>query len=135
VLDPAFAPLFRDPPADGATLQALAHPMLLALIENALVPDPAFETFLRTLRQRLLAAWCGGALAAAARAIDLACALAQQCFLNEYVWPESAAEIGGCRAARRRGARRAGRALRWRCSARTGRSRSGSPARRRRRVA
>ena len=31
-------------------LHALAHPMLLALIENALVPDPAFEAFLRTLR-------------------------------------------------------------------------------------
>jgi tetratricopeptide (TPR) repeat protein/SAM-dependent methyltransferase len=92
VLDPTFAPLFRDPPANGATLQALAHPMLLALIENALVPDPAFETFLRTVRQHLLAAWCSGTLAATARSIDLACALAQQCFLNEYVWPESAAE-------------------------------------------
>lgn len=92
VLDPTFAPLFRAPPAEGTQLQQLAHPMLLALIENALVPDPAFEAFLRTLRQRLLAAWCGGTLAATARAIDLACALAQQCFLNEYVWPESAAE-------------------------------------------
>jgi tetratricopeptide (TPR) repeat protein/SAM-dependent methyltransferase len=92
VLDPTFAPLFRDPPADGATLPALAHPMLLALIENWLVPDPAFEAFLRTLRRRLLAAWCAGTLAATARSIDLACALAQQCFLNEYVWPESAAE-------------------------------------------
>jgi tetratricopeptide (TPR) repeat protein/SAM-dependent methyltransferase len=94
VLDPALAPLVRDPPAGGAKLQALAHPMLLALIENALVPDPAFEAFLRTLRQRLLAAWCSGALAPTAQSIDLACALAQQCFLNEYVWPESDAETG-----------------------------------------
>ena len=91
-LDPMFALLYRDPPAEGAKLQALAHPMLIALIENALVPDPAFEAFLRTLRQRLLAAWCGGTLAPTARSIDLACAFAQQCFLNEYVWPESAAE-------------------------------------------
>jgi Flp pilus assembly protein TadD/SAM-dependent methyltransferase len=91
-LDPAFAPVFRAPPADGAGLAAAAHPMLLALIENALVPDPAFEGFLRRLRERLLAAWAGGALAAAPRTVDLACALAQQCFLNEYVWPESAAE-------------------------------------------
>lgn len=97
VLDPTFAPLFRDPPANGAALQALAHPMLLALIENALVPDPAFEAFLRTARQRLLAAWCSGTLAATARAIDLACAFAQQCFLNEYAWPESAAETADVR--------------------------------------
>jgi len=91
-LDPAFAPLYRAPPADGAGLAAAAHPMLLALIENALVPDPAFESFLRALRANLLAAWAAGTLPATARSIDLACALAQQCFLNEYVWPESAAE-------------------------------------------
>jgi SAM-dependent methyltransferase len=92
VLDPGFVPAFRDPPADGAALAAVAHPMLLALIENALVPDPAFEAFLRALRARLLAAWVGGALQAGQRTTELACALAQQCFLNEYVWPESAAE-------------------------------------------
>lgn len=88
-LDPAIAPLMREVPA-GARLQAAAQPMLLALIENALVPDPAFEAFLRALRASLLAAWRNGAAPPAA--VDLACALAQQCFLNEYVWPESAAE-------------------------------------------
>jgi Flp pilus assembly protein TadD len=92
MLDPAFAPAFRAPDAPGTTVQALAHPMLLALVENALVPDPAFEAFLRALRRRALADWCSGALSATAQSIDLACALAQQCFLNEYVWPESAAE-------------------------------------------
>jgi SAM-dependent methyltransferase len=66
--------------------------MLLALIENAIVPDPAFEAFLCTLRRRLLEDWTSGKLTATAQAIDLACALAQQCFLNEYAWPESAAE-------------------------------------------
>jgi tetratricopeptide (TPR) repeat protein/SAM-dependent methyltransferase len=91
-LDPAFAPLYRAPPADGAGLAAAAHPMLLALVENALVPDPAFESFLRALRANLLAAWAAETLPATARTIDLACALAQQCFLNEYAWPESAAE-------------------------------------------
>lgn len=95
VLDPAFAPLYRAPPADGAGLAAAAHPILLALIENALVPDPAFESFLRALRANLLAAWAAGTLPATARTIDLACALAQQCFLNEYVWQESAAESAG----------------------------------------
>ncbi|MFO1364232.1 MAG: tetratricopeptide repeat protein [Burkholderiales bacterium] len=91
-LDPAIAPLMREVPA-GARLQAAAQPMLLALIENALVPDPAFEAFLRALRASLLAAWRNGAAPPAA--VDLACALAQQCFLNEYVWPESAAEAAG----------------------------------------
>ncbi|HSD53513.1 MAG TPA: tetratricopeptide repeat protein [Burkholderiales bacterium] len=92
VLDPAFAPVCRDPDSPDVKLQALAHPMLLALIENALVPDAAFEVFLRTLRRRALEDWCSGALTATAQSIDLACALAQQCFLNEYVWPESAPE-------------------------------------------
>jgi Flp pilus assembly protein TadD/SAM-dependent methyltransferase len=92
VLDPTFAPLVRDPSADDTRLQAAAHPMLLALIENALVPDPSFEAFLCTLRRRLLDAWRGGTLAAGAWSVDLACALAQQCFLNEYVWPEGANE-------------------------------------------
>ena len=97
VLDPAFAPFVRDPPADGGRLQAAAHPMLLALIEDALVPDPAFEAFLCTLRRRMLDAWRGGTLAASARSVDLACALAQQCFLNEYVWPESPDETSTIR--------------------------------------
>jgi SAM-dependent methyltransferase len=92
VLDPVFAPVFRDVRSAGAKLQALAHPMLLALIENALVPDAAFEAFLRALRRRALEDWCSGALTASAQSIDLGCALAQQCFLNEYVWPESAEE-------------------------------------------
>jgi tetratricopeptide (TPR) repeat protein/SAM-dependent methyltransferase len=92
VLDPAFAPIFRDVRAADAMPQGLAHPMLLALIENAIVPDPAFEAFLCTLRRRLLEDWTSGKLTATAQAIDLACALAQQCFLNEYAWPESAAE-------------------------------------------
>ncbi|HSD40734.1 MAG TPA: tetratricopeptide repeat protein [Burkholderiales bacterium] len=92
VLDPAFAPVFRDVRSPEASVQALAHPMLLALIENALVPDPAFEAFLCALRRRALEDWRSGALTATPRSIDLACALAQQCFLNEYVWPESAAE-------------------------------------------
>jgi Flp pilus assembly protein TadD/SAM-dependent methyltransferase len=90
-LDPAFAPLLREVPA-GARVQAAAQPMLLALIENALVPDPAFEAFLRALRANVLAAWRDGTLPGSAGAVDLACALAQQCFLNEYAWPETAAE-------------------------------------------
>jgi tetratricopeptide (TPR) repeat protein/SAM-dependent methyltransferase len=89
MLDPAFAPV-RD--GGPAALEAAAHPLLLALIENALVPEPVLERCLRALRQRLLEAWANDALPASPRLAELACALAQQCFLNEYVWPEAAAE-------------------------------------------
>jgi len=105
-LDPGFAPVLADVAAAPEHARQwfapkraapLAHPMLLALIENALVPDPAFEAFLRALRRGALEAWCAGTLAPAREPLALVCALAQQCFLNEYVWPESeaeAAEIG-----------------------------------------
>jgi tetratricopeptide (TPR) repeat protein/SAM-dependent methyltransferase len=101
MLDPAFAPALRGVPADaeptarwftGDGLQAVAHPMLLALIENSLVPEPTLETFLRALRRRALGAWASGPLSPSPRLVELACALAQQCFLNEYVWPETADE-------------------------------------------
>jgi SAM-dependent methyltransferase len=101
MLDPAFAPVLRGAPSDaeptarwftGDGLQAVAHPMLLALIENSLVPEPTLETCLRALRRRALEAWASGPLSASPRLAELACALAQQCFLNEYVWPETAAE-------------------------------------------
>jgi tetratricopeptide (TPR) repeat protein/SAM-dependent methyltransferase len=93
VLDPAFGPLFREAPAatwfSGERLRALANPMLLALIENALLPDHSFEIFLQSVRRRALEAWDSGALLASPTCVELLCALAQQCFLNEYVWPES----------------------------------------------
>jgi Tfp pilus assembly protein PilF/SAM-dependent methyltransferase len=101
MLDPAFAPVLRGVPADaepaarwftGDELQAVAHPMLLALLENSLIPEPTLESFLRALRRRALEAWASGPLLASPRLAELACALAQQCFLNEYVWPETAAE-------------------------------------------
>ena len=99
MLDPAFAPVLRGVPSGaeptarwftGDGLQAVAHPMLLALIENSLVPEPTLETCLRALRRRALEAWASGPLSPSPRLAELACALAQQCFLNEYVWPETA---------------------------------------------
>lgn len=69
----------------------LARPMLLQLVEAALLPDAALESFLRALREALLLAWYEGALRGD-DATRLAAALAQQCFLNEYLWPTSAAE-------------------------------------------
>ena len=77
----------------------LAHPMLLALVDAALLPDPALESFLRALREALLLSWRDGALPAG-DATALVAALAQQCFLNEYVWPESAAEAEALERAR-----------------------------------
>ena len=96
-LDPAFAPSLRglpegrEPPGawfEGERLRATAHPMALALIEDALVPDPAFEAYLCALRNRALEAWSARSMNAAPQAVDLVCALAQQCFMNEYAWPE-----------------------------------------------
>jgi Flp pilus assembly protein TadD/SAM-dependent methyltransferase len=52
------------------------------LLEDALVADEAFEREMTALRREQLAA----------PSLDLCCALAQQCFLNEYVWPESGEE-------------------------------------------
>ena len=101
VLDPAFAPVFRELRSQeraevnrfaGERLKALAHPLLLALIENALVPDAEFEEFLRALRSRALLAWRDKTLGGSPLLIELLCALALQCFLNEYVWPENAEE-------------------------------------------
>jgi Flp pilus assembly protein TadD/SAM-dependent methyltransferase len=52
--------------------------LFLLLLEHALVADPGFEAELTALRRELLGAPVS---------LELACALAQQCFLNEYVWP------------------------------------------------
>jgi Flp pilus assembly protein TadD/SAM-dependent methyltransferase len=56
--------------------------LFLLLLEHALVADEAFEREMTALRCETLAA----------PSLELCCALAQQCFLNEYVWTESAAE-------------------------------------------
>ena len=56
--------------------------LFLMALEHALMADEAFEREMTRLRGELLAApsleWC--------------CALAHQCFRNEYVWPETEAE-------------------------------------------
>jgi Flp pilus assembly protein TadD/SAM-dependent methyltransferase len=53
--------------------------LFLLLLEHALVADEAFEREMSALRRELLTAPIS---------IELCCALAQQCFLNEYLWPE-----------------------------------------------
>jgi len=56
--------------------------LFLLLLEHALVADEAFEREMTALRREALAA----------PSLELCCALAQQCFLNEYVWTETEAE-------------------------------------------
>src|SRR5579871_966632 len=67
-----------------------ADPLLLRLLVSARVTDAEIERVLTLARRQLLE----GAGEADAGALPLVffCALAQQCFLNEYVFAESAAE-------------------------------------------
>ena len=76
----------------GERMRMLASPLFLALVENFFAPTAAFESMLRALRRGLLEAWRSDALERSPLAVELGCALAQQCFFNEYVWPESDAE-------------------------------------------
>jgi tetratricopeptide (TPR) repeat protein/SAM-dependent methyltransferase len=56
--------------------------LFLLLLEHALVADEAFEREMTALRRELLAS----------PSLEMCCALAQQCFRNEYVWPETEEE-------------------------------------------
>ncbi|HEY1290089.1 MAG TPA: tetratricopeptide repeat protein [Burkholderiales bacterium] len=56
--------------------------LFLLLLEHALVADESFERDMTALRRETLAA----------PSLELCCALAQQCFLNQYVWGETEAE-------------------------------------------
>jgi tetratricopeptide (TPR) repeat protein/SAM-dependent methyltransferase len=70
-------------------------PLLRALLQAAPVQDVAIERFLTNARAVLLAtALAAGAEGADAQAeLGFLCALAQQCYLNEYVFAVSAEEV------------------------------------------
>jgi tetratricopeptide (TPR) repeat protein/SAM-dependent methyltransferase len=116
LVDPQFGPAFRELQSGnraaedlfkGAPLAALTHPLFLALIENAHIADPIVEAFLTRLRQNALR----GVRGDAPPPLPLACALAQQCFFNEYLWPETADEtrmVAALEAQVRSGAQAAG---------------------------
>jgi tetratricopeptide (TPR) repeat protein/SAM-dependent methyltransferase len=53
--------------------------LFLLLLEHALVADETFEQEMTALRRELLASPVS---------LELACAMAQQCLLNEYLWTE-----------------------------------------------
>ncbi|MFZ3252001.1 MAG: methyltransferase [Pseudolabrys sp.] len=71
---------------DGAGLAAIAaDPLLLYLLQSTPIRDVAFERVLTSLRRSLLTdAMAGTALSETA--LGFACALAKQCFINEYVF-------------------------------------------------
>ncbi|MGB9394096.1 MAG: class I SAM-dependent methyltransferase, partial [Pseudolabrys sp.] len=70
----------------GAGLAAIAaDPLLLYLLQSTPIRDVAFERVLTSLRRSLLTdAMAGTALSETA--LSFACALAKQCFINEYVF-------------------------------------------------
>ena len=70
----------------GAGLAAIAaDPLLLYLLQSTPIRDVAFERVLTLLRRSLLTdAMTGTALSETA--LGFACALAKQCFINEYVF-------------------------------------------------
>jgi Flp pilus assembly protein TadD/SAM-dependent methyltransferase len=95
VLAPALAAFARGEGARWLAPQrvdAIATPLLLALLHNALVTDATLEAFLVRVRAALLGAWRDGTLTASKGVAELLLALAKQCFLNEFVWDESPQE-------------------------------------------
>ncbi|MBX9774690.1 MAG: tetratricopeptide repeat protein [Xanthobacteraceae bacterium] len=80
---------------ETAVLAELAGDHLLrALLESAPVRDPVMERFLTSLRARLLQASAQTDVTAVHddATLTVACALARQCFINEYVFMETDAD-------------------------------------------
>jgi 2-polyprenyl-3-methyl-5-hydroxy-6-metoxy-1,4-benzoquinol methylase len=68
-------------------LAAIAkHPLLSALLESIAIPDLRFERFLTTLRCAVLDVAASACDIADDQLLRFASALAQQCFINEYVF-------------------------------------------------
>jgi hypothetical protein len=75
-----------------AGLSAMSgDPLLGSLLENAQVCDPALERFLTMVRRAMLDAALDATIGKNPDASTLAfhCALARQCFLNEYAFADS----------------------------------------------
>ncbi len=70
--------------------------LLLSLLENAQISDPAFERFLTMARHSLLDAVIEQGVDAGFEETTLAfyCALARQCFINDYVFSCTDVEVG-----------------------------------------
>jgi Tfp pilus assembly protein PilF/2-polyprenyl-3-methyl-5-hydroxy-6-metoxy-1,4-benzoquinol methylase len=84
-----------DPDLANRDLAAMARdPLLLALMESAPIPDIATEQFLTAMRSALLAAAMrsGASDPAGDEMLLFAAAMAQQCFINEYVFANTETE-------------------------------------------
>jgi len=91
---------FKPTQTDLETLAA--DRLLLAVLENAAVVDPDLERILTAARRRLLAIAADEAGAVGDALLGFACALARQCFVNEYVFDLSDEECDQARALRDR---------------------------------
>ena len=61
-------------------------PLLLGLLKSTTIPHIEFEQFLTWLRFAMLDVAARRSLAGEAEVLDCFCAIAQQCFINEYVF-------------------------------------------------
>lgn len=71
-------------------VEGLSHPLLVAILENTQVCDWTFERFLAAIREALLRTAAAGT--DRPELIFIACALARQCFLNDYVYTTATGE-------------------------------------------
>lgn len=78
----------------GVTAVA-AEPLLRCLLENVQICDPAFERFLTMTRLAMLAAARHAAIAdkPEEKVLSLYCAVARQCFINEFVFSHTDEEF------------------------------------------
>jgi len=82
---PSFRAALQGATAGDALRDVETDPLFQALLRDCLVPHPRVERFLTRLRAQLLAD-----TAARARAsLDFLSALALQCFVNEYIYPQA----------------------------------------------
>jgi 2-polyprenyl-3-methyl-5-hydroxy-6-metoxy-1,4-benzoquinol methylase/tetratricopeptide (TPR) repeat protein len=88
--DPALADATDAAVAPSALAALSGHALLLALLESAQVCEPHLERFLALARRALLDRAVDPDSAAT---LAFACALARQCFLNDYVFAAPAEEL------------------------------------------
>jgi tetratricopeptide (TPR) repeat protein/SAM-dependent methyltransferase len=88
--------------ADAEGLRLLSRqPLLLVVLENANISDVVLERFLTSLRFALLDRASATSEAVDPELVRLACSLARQCFLNEYVFAEDTEELNSVARLRR----------------------------------
>lgn len=77
---------------ERAVIEKLSHPLFTALLGHCLMTSPEIERLLTRLRRHLLRSVSNAPSSIDPVPRDLCLALAMQCFLNEYVFEETAEE-------------------------------------------